>query len=94
MLLHRRDDFLSGGWPSEMKDEAERLSDQVSRLLDKASHRLFGQRTAAAKRATVFALLDLPFSAVHRYVAEGRAPPSELDGLIATAYYAVVDKGV
>ena len=77
-----------------MKDEAQRLADQVSRLLDKASQRLFGQRTAAAKRATVFALLDIPFSAVHRYVAEGRAPPPELDGLITTAYYAVVDKGV
>lgn len=93
MLLHRRDDFLSAGWPDEMKREAKRLAVQVTRVLDDAAVRLFGSRSADAKRATIFALLDIPFSAVHRYVANGKAPPKELDRLITTAYEAVVDAG-
>src|SRR5918995_5936402 len=28
MLLHRRQDFLGGGWPAEMAAEAERLGEQ------------------------------------------------------------------
>lgn len=94
MLLHRRDDFLSDGWPPEMKAEASRLAAQVTRLLDQMAERLFGSRSEAAKRTTMFALLDIPFSAVHRHVAAGKAPPPELDALVATAYQAVVDGGI
>jgi len=93
MLLHRRDDFLSDGWPADMKREAERLAAQVAHLLEQSSVRLFHSRSAAARRATVFALLDIPFSGVHRHVAAGKAPPQELDELIETAYHAVIDKG-
>lgn len=94
MLLHRREDFLSDAWPEEMKTEAERLGAQVVDLLGKAARRLFGSRSAAAKRATIFAVLDIPFAATHRYVAAAKAPPVEVDTLIATAYHALVDAGV
>ncbi|MEO6897734.1 MAG: helix-turn-helix domain-containing protein [Caldimonas sp.] len=94
MLLHRQSDFLSEGWPDEMKDEAKRLASQVSYLLNEMADRLFGQRAEAARRVTAFALLDVPYSAVHRYVAAGKTPPQELDRLISTAYHAVVDAGV
>lgn len=94
MLLYRREDFLSDGWPPEMSLEAERLATQFQRLLDRSAERLFGVRTAAAKRTTAFALLDLPYSSVRRYVAAGKPPPVELERLISTAYFAVVDAGV
>lgn len=93
MLLHRREDFLSDAWPSEMKQEAARLGAQVTELLDRAATRLFGSRSAAAKRATMFAVLDIPFAATHRYVVAAKAPPVELEALIATAYHAVIDAG-
>lgn len=94
MLLYRREDFLSDGWPAEMKSEAERLAAQFQRLLDRSAERIFGIRTAAAKRVTAFALLDLPFSSVRRYVAAGKPLPVDLERLIETAYHAVVDAGV
>jgi AcrR family transcriptional regulator len=90
MLLHRREDFLSEGWPPEMKAEAERLGAQVLECLGLITRRLFGRNTAAARQVTLFATLDLPFSAVRRYVATGESPPKRLDALIETAYTAII----
>ena len=94
MLLHRREDFLSDGWPSEMRVEARRLGEQVTAFLDQAAARLFGSRSAAAKRATVFAVLEIPLAATRRYVVAGKAPPIEIEPLITTAYNAVIEAGI
>ena len=91
MLLHRREDFLSDGWPPEMQAEVERLIGQATRLLGDATRRLFGSNTAAARQVTTFAVLDLPYSAVRRSVGAGVPPPTRLDALIARAYTAIVD---
>lgn len=91
MLLHRREDFLMHGWPPEMKAEAEQLGRQVKDGLSAMTKRLFGRDTAAARRATAFATIDIPFSAVRRYIGEGGSPPPHVDALIERAYMAVID---
>ncbi|MBB3890618.1 AcrR family transcriptional regulator [Phenylobacterium haematophilum] len=91
MLLHRREDFMLDGWPPEMKAEAERLGRQIKQGLGQMTRRLFDLDTAATRRATAFATIDIPFSAVRRYVGEGGAPPPHVDALIERAYSAVMD---
>lgn len=91
MLLHRREDFLMDGWPPEMKAEAERLGRQVKEGLSAMTKRLFERDTASARRATAFATVDIPFSAVRRYVGEGGSPPPHVDALIERAYTAVIE---
>jgi AcrR family transcriptional regulator len=91
MLLHRREDFLSTGWPPAMTAEAERLGKQVRDNLAAMTRRLFGRNTRAAREATTFALLDIPFAAVRRHVAAGELASSQVDDLIAAAYAAVID---
>lgn len=91
MLLHRREDFLMDGWPAEMKAEADRLGRQIKEGLGQMAIRLFGRDSAFAKRATAFATIDIPFSAVRRYVVEGGAPPPHVDALIERAYFAVIE---
>jgi AcrR family transcriptional regulator len=91
LLLHRREDFLMRGWPTEMKREAERLGTEVSDQLAAITRRLFGRNTAAARQVATFAVLDLPFSAVRRFVANGEPPPALVDGLVTTAYRATID---
>jgi len=90
MLLHRQQDFLSHGWPPEMQAEAERLGMQVKNGLVGITRRLFGRNTSSARHAATFAVLDLPFSAVRRFVAAGEPPPALIDDLVSTAYTAVV----
>jgi len=88
MLLYRREDFLGEGWPSEMQEEAARLGRQVTDALADITMRLFGNRTAASRQAAAFAVLDVPFAAVRRYVGAGEAPPLHVDNLIAAAFFA------
>jgi AcrR family transcriptional regulator len=92
MLLHRREDFLGQGWPPEMQAEAERLSKQVTSMLAGITRRLFGRDSVSARQIATFAVLDLPFAAVRRFVAAGKPPPLIIDDLVAKAYAAVVDR--
>lgn len=91
MLMHRREDFLGEGWPPSMSAEAERLGAQVREALDSITTRLFGRKTAATRRTASFAVLDIPYAAVRRYVGSGEAPPPQVDRLIALAYAAAID---
>lgn len=90
MLLHRRDDFLSAGWPADMGDEAVRLRQQVDEAINNITRRLFGRVAPKTLRLMTFAILDVPFAAVHRHVANGATPPGYVDGLIDQAYSALV----
>jgi AcrR family transcriptional regulator len=92
MLLHRREDFLSDTWPAEMQAEAQRLGEQVQDSLAQITRRLFGRNSAFARQVATFAVLDLPFSAVRRFVAMGRMPPPAIDDLVTTAHKAVISQ--
>lgn len=91
MLLHQRSDFLSASWPAGMSVEAERLGRQIKEASAEMTRRLFGKDSAAARRTMAFATIDIPYSAVRRYVQESAAPPPQVDVLIERAYRAVVD---
>jgi AcrR family transcriptional regulator len=92
MLLHRREDFLSQGWPPEMQAEAKRLRRQAAGALAEMTRRLFGHDTISTRHITTFATLDLPYSAIRRFVGEGKMPPDLIDDLIAKAYAAIIGK--
>lgn len=90
LLLHRREDFLSETWSAQVKAEAERLKEQVDQNIDRLTRRLFGKTSARARQTTTFAVLDLPFSAVRRFVASGDMPPLSIDELVTRAYKSVI----
>jgi AcrR family transcriptional regulator len=90
MLLHRRDDFLAGDWPVYMVEEAARLRQQVDAAMKGMARRLFARPSAEALRLATFAILDVPFAAVHRHVAANEPPPLYVDDLIAKAYQALI----
>jgi AcrR family transcriptional regulator len=90
MLVHRREDFLSDGWPLELKEEAVRLGQQLEHWMNVIAQRLFAGATPQQRRLASFAIIDIPYAAVRRYVVAGTAPPSYVDGLIATAYAALI----
>jgi AcrR family transcriptional regulator len=92
MLLHRREDFIGGGWPKPMQEEAARLGKQVHDVMGEFTSRLFGVNTKAARLMTSFAILDVPFAAVRRYVGANEVPPPQVDRLIAAAVNAILDQ--
>jgi AcrR family transcriptional regulator len=91
MLLYRREDFLSGNWPAELEQEAERLGAQIKDVLRDLARRLFGRASADNLQATMFAAVDIPFAATRRFVAVGQRPPIQVDDLVAGAYRGAVE---
>lgn len=91
MLLHRREDFLAGGWPVELQVEANRLKQQLDDALNRFALRLFRRVSAEILTTTRFAILDVPFAAVRRHVAANEPPPLPVDRLIQSAYLAVIN---
>lgn len=82
LLLHRREDFVTGDWPEELSRRAEGLKDQmIACLRHFAEQRLGGTSKAKLQRAR-FGLLDVPFGAVKPYVQAGKPPPRLIDELI------------
>jgi hypothetical protein len=75
-----------------MQEEAARLGQQVRDVMNQFTSRLFNANTKAARVATRFAILDIPFAAVRRYVGANEVPPLEIDRLIATAVNAILDQ--
>lgn len=92
MLLHRREDFLGETWPAEMRAEASRLKDQVEDSLARIAKRLFDKNSGTARQVATFAVLDVPFAAVRRFVEMGQVPPSTVDELITQAYRAIISQ--
>lgn len=84
MLLYRRVE-LAERWPDELGDDLERLRVSIEQALRAYTRRRFGRATRGALEVTRFALLDVPYAAVRRYLVAGVAPPPLVDDLVVTA---------
>jgi AcrR family transcriptional regulator len=90
LLLHRREDFLPGGWPSEVSQRAADLGKQGELALRSFSRRALKSTSAQAIRRVRYAVIDLPYAAVRPHVHADEPPPPIVDELIACAYWGVM----
>jgi AcrR family transcriptional regulator len=93
LLLHRREDFLSGDWPPDLAERAEHVNDRAGAALRAFTRAELGDDLPASVRRIRFALVQIPYAAVRPYVEAGQAPPPDLDALVLTASRAVLDEG-
>jgi AcrR family transcriptional regulator len=90
LLVHRREELVSGGWPGEVRERAARLSYELDEGIRDYALQTFGDVTETSILKTVFALIDAPYSATKRYLLMGKSPPGLLDELIEKTFYAVI----
>lgn len=81
MLLYRRED-LAEQWPTELGGELKSLNVAIVNAIRGFVRRRFGSVGKANLAATSFALLDVPYAAVRRYLLAGEAPPRSVDELV------------
>jgi hypothetical protein len=81
LVLHRRE-ALAERWPEELGHEHEDLNTDLGKALSRYTARRFGRNRAPQRRAVVFALVDVPYAAVRRYLLAGQPPPPAVDDLI------------
>ncbi len=90
LLLHRREDFLPGGWPVEVAQRAAELEGQGELALRSFARRALGSSSVRALRRARYAVIDLPYAAVCPHVHADESPPTVVDELITCAYRGVM----
>ncbi len=81
LVLHRRADLVEQ-WPDELGEELATLNTGIAAALDAYTRRRFGSANKRMRRAVAFALIDVPYAAVRRYLHAGEPPPRDVDDLI------------
>ena len=79
-------------WPDELAAELDTVNDDLIRAVGDFGRRWYDDDvTASRRRAVTFAILDLPSSAIRRYLLAGKPPPETLDGPILAAARGALD---
>jgi hypothetical protein len=81
LLLHRRADFASDGWPLSYRRRAERLASLGGTSLAAYAGRLSSRRPPDI-RVVRFALVDLPMAAFRSDLAAGRPLSDQMEQLV------------
>ncbi|MGO9788832.1 MAG: TetR/AcrR family transcriptional regulator [Solirubrobacteraceae bacterium] len=70
---------LTPRWPDQMAAELETVNSDLAAAVAEFTARWYADVTPARRRTMTFAVLDLPASAIRRYLLAGRTPPASLD---------------
>jgi AcrR family transcriptional regulator len=92
LLLYRREELAEGDWPDDLKERALRIKRALDDGMTDYVKRIFGKAGREEINRTVFALIDVPYAAVIRYIRQGRKPPREVDNYIEQTYSAMMGK--
>ena len=72
-------------WPDDLAAALETVNDNTIRAIGEFTRRYFDQVTPTRRRVMTFVVLDMPASAIRRYLPAGRPPPDTLDDPILAA---------
>lgn len=90
LLLHRRQDFVSGPWPRELVERAAALEPELGSALRAFAKRAFGRADADVMARLRFALLDAPLGGIKPYLQARRPIPRVFDELVASTARALL----
>lgn len=90
LLLHRRQDFVTGVWPADLVGRAAALDPQMGSALRAYAQRAFGRSDADTMARLRYALLDAPFGGIKPYVQARKRLPPVVDELVAATARAVL----
>jgi AcrR family transcriptional regulator len=89
LLLYRRED-LAARWPAELGEDLAVLNKGVETAIRDHAHRRYGSDDPELLQRLTFALADLPYAAMRRFIAAGESPPASIDDLVVTACQCVL----
>lgn len=90
LLLHHRDDFVQGGWPEELREEAAALAERGKAGTARFARLVFREDGAEELRRAQFLLAEVPVAAVRQHIVRREPPPPLVEDLIRATYRAVV----
>lgn len=90
LATHGREQFALA-WPEELAADLATVNDDLAHTVETFTGRWYGDTGGVHLQAMRFALLDLPASAIRRYLLAGKPPPASLDHLVLAAARGAVD---
>lgn len=90
LLLHRREDLLTGDWPDDMQKRSAVLGRELDDGMRSFLTRRFGRADDEQDTRVRFALIDVPFASVKPYLDAGRVVPKMIDDLVLETVHAVL----
>jgi AcrR family transcriptional regulator len=92
LLLYRREELVSGAWPEELREGVMQVKQQLDEAIKQYTKRTFGSATKAVLGRTIFALIEVPYAAVLRYIRQGKKPPKVVEKYIKETYVTIMGK--
>lgn len=92
LMLYRREELVAGSWPEEMKQRALGLSLRLDDGISDFTARIFGKAGREEINRAVFAIIDVPYAAVLRYIRQGKKPPRSVEDHITKTYNAIMGR--
>ncbi len=92
LLLHKREDFISGKWPIELKERARILTEKLNETMRLFIQKQFGRLTRETIDRTRYVLDDAPGGIIRRYLEEGKIPAESVEQIIRETYAAIMNK--
>lgn len=90
LLRHRREDLVGDEWPEDVRKRAETVGVELQRAVREYARRRYGRDSDVSLRRIWFAVMDVPYGAIKRYIDAGRTLPPQLDEMIELAASAVL----
>ena len=90
LLLHHRDDFVQGDWPSSLRDGVAAQTARMESGFARFAQLVFGRAGRDEVRRAQFLLAEMPVGAVRQHLQHREPPPPIVDELIHITYDAVV----
>jgi AcrR family transcriptional regulator len=93
LVLRQPRDLGLSRWPAPERERLRQLAREFEAGIDSFCQARLGSRGGEPRRRATFALLDLPYAALRRYLAAGMAPPPEVDRYLDEALGALLGSG-
>lgn len=92
ILLYRREELVVGDWPEDLKSRALDVKLRLDVGISEYAARTFGKAGQEEINRTVFAIIDVPYAIVLRYIRQGKKPPRQVEDYITKTYYAIMGR--
>ena len=92
LLLYRREELVSGAWPEKLREGTTEIARQLDDGIHQYAKRTFGRARRLELGRTVFALIDVPYAAVLRYIRQGKKPPMAVEDYIRETYFTIMGR--
>ncbi len=89
-ILYRREELTTEKWPESINQRVQQLSQELTDGLHAFTRRLFGEVSEQSLTRVTFTLIDVPHSAVRKYLEAGKTIPAAYSDLVKETYFALL----